>query len=139
MKQSPTRGGGWERPFKNVLFQDEIIVELLKHIKSVVDPDDDLSQKVLIKLIRKNLKKFEKTFGKMNLMEKVEMIMDHLALSDEPLDQAYDFFLKNLHEVWNGNEKFENVIYDVKTGFLELALETVQNLETEIKKLFLKI
>ena len=101
-----------------------------------MDPDGDMKPKQLLKLIRKSLKKFAKSFGKMQLIEKIEFMVERLSQSDKPLDQAYEFFLQNLGEVLNGNKKFENVIHDVKVELLELALRTVENLEEEIQKLF---
>lgn len=87
-------------------------------------------------MMRKSLKKFAKSFGKMQLMEKIELIIERLSDSDKPLDQAYEFFLQNLNEILNGNKDFEDIIQYVKTELLELALNTVERLEEEIQKLF---
>lgn len=72
----------------------------------------------------------------MQLMEKIELIIERLSDSDKPLDQAYEFFLQNLNEILNGNKDFEDIIQYVKTELLELALNTVERLEEEIQKLF---
>lgn len=95
-----------------------------------------MKPKALIKMMRKSLKKFAKSFGKMQLMEKIELIIERLSDSDKPLDQAYEFFLQNLNEILNGNKDFEDIIQYVKTELLELALNTVERLEEEIQKLF---
>jgi len=115
--------------------KDQLLVDLLKSIQSVVDPDGDMKPKDLIKMIKKSFKKFAKSWGKMELMEKIELIVEKLSESDTPLDQAYRFFLENLNEVLSGNKDFDDVVHDVRMELLELALETVERLEEQLADL----
>ena len=118
-----------------IIIQDQLLVDLLTSIQSVVDPDGDMKPKDLIKLFKKSFKKFAKAWGKMELMEKIELIVEKLSESDTPLDQAYRFFLENLNEVLSGNKDFDDVVHDVRMELLELALETVKRLEEQLADL----
>ena len=57
-------------------------------MQGVIDPDGDMNAKDLLKSIKKSLKKFAKDFGKMELMEKIELIIEQMSGSNKPLDQG---------------------------------------------------
>ena len=116
-------------------FKDQLIIDLLENFANVLDPESDLSHKELIKLVRKSLKKFAKAFGKMQLVEKIDLIVEKLSDSDKPLDQALEFFLENLNEILIGNTDFENLVADLKLQLLELAIDTVERLEEKIQEI----
>ena len=111
------------------------MIDLLENFASVLDPDNDLSHKELIKLIRKSLKTFAKAFGKLQLIEKIDLIVEKLSQSDKPLDKALEFFLENLNEVLIGNTDFENIVTDLKLQLLDLAIDTVERLEEKIQNI----
>ena len=117
------------------MFKDQLMIDLLENFASVLDPDTDLSHKELIKLIRKSLKKFAKAFGKLQLIEKIDLIVEKLSQSDKPLDKALEFFLENLNEVLIGNTDFENLVADLKLQLLDLAIDTVERLEEKIQNI----
>jgi len=115
--------------------KDQLMIDLLENFASVLDPDTDLNHKELIKLIRKSLKKFAKAFGKLQLIEKIDLIVEKLSQSDKPLDKALEFFLENLNEVLIGNTDFENIVTDLKLQLLDLAIDTVERLEEKIQNI----
>ena len=71
----------------------------------------------------------------MQLVEKIDLIVEKLSDSDKPLDQALEFFLENLNEILIGNTDFENLVADLKLQLLELAIDTVERLEEKIQEI----
>jgi hypothetical protein len=69
-------------------FQDILLLDLLRALELTFDPEGDMKPAQFMKLVKKSVKKFLKDFGKMEMIDKIMLIVDKLAASEKPLHQV---------------------------------------------------
>ncbi|CAG5104924.1 Oidioi.mRNA.OKI2018_I69.chr1.g1675.t1.cds [Oikopleura dioica] len=94
--------------------KDILLLDLLRALELTFDPNGDLKPAQFMKLVKKSVSKFLKDFGKMEIIDKIMLIIDRLSASDKPFHQAYEAFLEGVMDVLGENGTFNDVIHDFK-------------------------
>jgi len=118
--------------------KDILLLDLLRALELTFDPEGDMKPAQFMKLVKKSVKTFLKDFGKMEIIDKIMLIVDKLAASEKPLHQAYEAFLEGVMDVLGENGTFNDVIYDFKVNMLEIIADALENMIDSFAKIFKK-
>jgi len=118
--------------------KDILLLDLLRALELTFDPEGDMKPAQFMKLVKKSVRTFLKDFGKMEIIDKIMLIVDKLAASEKPLHQAYEAFLEGVMDVLGENGTFNDVIHDFKVNMLEIIADALENMIDSFAKIFKK-